>query len=76
MAATKAYNTTLLTPLKDVKVTVTKRDGNMAIATVSDVTAGYKAYLKKAGETWLVVWSGQNTPPDEITEMFGFKNFN
>lgn len=76
ISSTKAYNATLATPLKDVKVTVTKRDGNMAIASVADATAGYKAYLKKAGDTWLVVWSGQNTPPEEVNEMFGFKASN
>ncbi len=71
ISAVKAYNSALGTPINDVKIQVTKRDGNIAIANVSNVTAGYKAYLKKSGNIWLVVWSGQNTPPDEVVKLFG-----
>lgn len=70
-AATKSYNASLANPLKDVKVEVVKRDGNQAVANVSDVTSGYKAYLKKANGQWVVVWSGQNEPDENVVKQFG-----
>ncbi len=64
------YNAALASPLKDIKIDVTRREGNQAIASVSDVTAGYKAYLKKSNNAWIVIYSGQNNPPADIIKQF------
>ena len=72
-SAVKDYNNALATPLTDATIEVTKRDGNLAIASVGNVTAGYKAYLKKVNGAWLVVWSGQNTPPADTVKQFDLK---
>lgn len=69
--AVKNYNDTMATPLKNVKIEVAKKDGSQAIASVADATSGYKAYLKKVNNEWMVVWTGQNTPPADVVAQFG-----
>lgn len=71
--AVKNFNASLAAPVKDAKVEVTKKDGDQAIATVADTTAGYKVYLKKTDQSWTAVWSGQNTPPADVISRFGLK---
>lgn len=69
----KDYNNALASPLASAKVEISKRDGDQAIANVSDVTSGYKVYLKKVNGAWLVVWSGQNTPSEDTVKQFDIK---
>lgn len=40
---------------------------------VSEGVAGYKLYLKKVNDTWMVVYSGQNVPSAEIVKQFDIK---
>ena len=69
--AALTYNSLLASPLKDAKVTVTKKDGTQAIATIADTTSGYKAYMKKGTDgAWHVVWTGQNTPAADVVRQF------
>lgn len=67
------YNAALASPLKNPKIEVTKRDGNIAVASISDITAGYKAYLKKSNNSWIVIYSGQNEPPADTLTQFDLK---
>lgn len=71
--AVKDYNAAFATPLADVKIELAKRDGNQAIATVAGAVAGYKVYLKKVENAWVVVWSGQNVPPADVVKQFDLK---
>lgn len=69
--AAKTYNDALATPLKNPTITVTKKDGAQAIATVADLTSGYKVFLKKVNNTWVAFFAGQNVPPADIAQQFG-----
>ncbi len=71
--AAKNYNDSLANPFKNPKIEVAKKDGSQAIAMVSEGVAGYKLYLKKVNDTWMVVYSGQNVPPAEIVKQFDIK---
>lgn len=66
----ESYNAVLATPLKDVKISLTKKDGTQAVAAATDGTAGYNIYLKKSDNTWIVVWAGQGTPPADIAKQY------
>ncbi len=73
-SAAKNHNDLLATPLVNATVALDKKDGEQAIATVSDNSGGaYKAYVKKVNGSWAVVWSGQNTPPTEVITQYGIK---
>lgn len=67
------YNNTLAAPLANAAIELTKRDGDQATARVSDTLSGYTVFLKKAKEAWVVVWAGQNTPPEAIVKQFNLK---
>lgn len=68
-----AHNASLATPLKDAKVELTERKDSQALATVSNTTASYKAYVKKTTAGWVVVWSGSGKPSDDVVERYGLK---
>lgn len=70
--AVKAEDKLHAVPMATIKVSVTKKDGNQAIAEVGDGTkSAYNAYLKKADNQWQVVWTGQGTPTAEVQKLYG-----
>lgn len=68
-AAVTSYLATFkAAPASDSKVTVTKKEGDFAIAKAT----GGAFYLKKTKSAdWVVIYDGQNVPPQEVVDKFG-----
>lgn len=72
-SAVQSYNGALASSIKDPVIEVTKKDGSQALISVGNGSVGYNAYVKKVNTAWVVVWSGQNTPSDEVVKQFDLK---
>lgn len=69
--ATKQYGATFLRDANSATVSVGKRDGTQAVATVQSSQGKHNVYLKKSNDTWTPVWAGKSSPTEAQRDFYG-----